>query len=132
MFARIPAKVLTSSGLGLVALGTLMTYLLDVVSYYYSTDTWLFGFLEAAFLPTLLIGILTLFVGCIRLTRQISSQTSFALGLLCFLAWMLGTLLEWLGIVRINAHDWSAILLFLTLSLIPFGFVFVIGGSRKR
>jgi hypothetical protein len=131
MFARLPAKALTISGLCLVALGTLMSYLLELVSYN-STDTPVFGFLEAAFLPTLLIGILTLFVGCIRLVRQISSQTSFAVGTLCFLAWMLGTLLEWLGIVRINAHDWSAIILFLTLSLIPFGFVFVIGGSRKK
>jgi hypothetical protein len=119
------------SGLCLVVLGTLMSYLLELVSYN-STDTPVFGFLEGAFLPTLLIGILTLFVGCIRLVRQISSQTSFAVGILCFLAWMLATLLEWLGIVRINAHDWSAIILFLTLSLIPFGFVFVIGGSRKR
>ncbi len=108
-----------------------MAYLLEVVSYY-STDTWAFEFLGPSSLLCLFIGLLTLFVGCIRLTRQISSQTSFAVGLLCFLAWMLGTLSEWLGIVRINAHDWSAILLFLTLCLIPFGFVFVIGGSRKK
>jgi hypothetical protein len=131
MFARIPAKVLTISGLCLTLLGTLMSYLLEIVSYN-STDTPAFGFLEAAFLPTLLIGLLTSFIGCIRLVRQIPSQSSFAIGLLCFLAWMVVTLLELLGIVRINFHDWSAIILFLTLCLIPFGFVFVIGGSRKR
>jgi hypothetical protein len=60
------------------------------------------------------------------------AQTSFAVGILCFLAWILGSLLEWLGIVRISAHDWSAILLVLTLLLIPFDFVFVVGGSRKK
>jgi hypothetical protein len=131
MLGRNPAKILTISGLCLIVLGTLMAYLLEVVSYN-STDTYVFRFLEVAFLPTLLIGIVTLFVGSIRLVRQISSQTSFAIGILCFLAWMVGTLLEWVGIVRINAHDWSAILLVLTLFLIPSGFVFIIGGSRKR
>ncbi len=131
MFARMPAKVLTISGLCLVVLGTLMSYLLEIVSHN-STDTPVFGFIEATFLPTLLIGLLILFVGCIRLVRQISSQSSFAVGILCFMAWVLGILLEWLGIVRINAHDWTAIILFLTLCLIPFGFVFVIGGSRKK
>jgi hypothetical protein len=39
-----------------------MSYLLEVVSYN-STDTPVFGFLEAALLPTLLIGLLTLFIG---------------------------------------------------------------------
>jgi hypothetical protein len=108
-----------------------MAYLLDVVSYH-STDTWVFEFLGPASLLCLFIGLPTLFVGCICLTRQISSQTSFAIGLLFFLAWMLGTLMEWLGIVSINMHDWSVIIGLLTLSLIPFGFVFVVGGSRKR
>jgi hypothetical protein len=120
MLGRNPAKIITISGLCLVVLGTLMAYILELVSYN-STDTRVFRFLEVAFLPTLLIGIVTLFVGSIRLVRQVSSQTSFAIGILCFLAWMVGTLLEWVGIVRINAHDWSAILLVLTLFLIPFG-----------
>lgn len=131
MVARISAKVLTISGLCLVASGILMSYLLDIVSFR-STDTWLFESLGPASLLALLIGIITLFVGCIGLTRQISPQSSFAIGILCFLAWPLGAILVELGVLTINVHDWSAILLFFALALVPFGFVFVIGGSRKR
>ncbi len=124
------AKRTFIAGLAMIAMGILASYLLDLVSYQ-DTRTWLFSVLENIFLPLLGLGLLTSIVGSVLLMMKANGRICYGLAASFLSTFAAAALFGALGLVRINVHDWSGMLIFPFMLILPLGIAFLISGALK-
>lgn len=98
---RLSARWLLVAGVGLSALGVVFYYQLERRSFV-GTDDWQFRFLQSAFIPCLLIGLLVTLVGSACWAWQSPVSTVAICGALLLPLALLARRLT-----PVNVHDWT-------------------------
>ncbi len=125
------SRKLASIGAAVTVVGILMDYLLERISFADTTSSKTFRFLDASALPTAGLGLLLFLIGIVLVAVSSAPRTCSQLGSTFLGIDAVAALALFCYPNAINVHDWTGLLMFPLVLLLPLGLLLLVSSLIK-